>query len=85
MWRIQVIIEYKRLLKRERFITKWGNEGVQNGQFRSLHQVAVDPSGKYVYTIEIDNYREKFTSDGKFIGKWGYEKAATGLWSGLIK
>jgi DNA-binding beta-propeller fold protein YncE len=40
-----------------------------------LHDVSVDPSGKFVYTVELGNHRiQKFTADGKFITKWGYEQ-----------
>ena len=50
-------------------------------------EVAVDSSGKYVYSIEIDNYRvQKFNPDGKYMGKWGYEKTGGhGAYAILIK
>jgi tripartite motif-containing protein 71 len=38
--------------------------------------VAVDPSGDFVYTVELSNHRvQKFDSNGKFILKWGFEEA----------
>ena len=30
------------------FITSWGSEGNNSGQFMGLHDVAVDPEGKFV-------------------------------------
>jgi DNA-binding beta-propeller fold protein YncE len=57
------------------FITRWDTEGTKNGQFKGLHDVSVDSSGKFVYTVELGNHRvQKFTSDGKFIENWGYEE-----------
>ena len=45
-----------------------------DGEFDKLHDIYVDPSGKYVYTLELTNHRvQKFTPDGKFILKWGFE------------
>ncbi|MGA9297382.1 MAG: 6-bladed beta-propeller, partial [Nitrososphaeraceae archaeon] len=43
--------------------------------FKTLHDVAVDLSGKYVYTLEIGNNHliQKFSADGQFITKWSYE------------
>ena len=56
------------------YVLKWGEEGSNDGQFIKLHDIAVDPSGKYVYTLELKNHRvQKFTSDGKFVLKWGFE------------
>jgi DNA-binding beta-propeller fold protein YncE len=58
-----------------KFITKWGTEGTKNGEFKTLHDVAVDLSGKYVYTLELgNNHRiQKFSADGQFITKWSFE------------
>jgi DNA-binding beta-propeller fold protein YncE len=48
--------------------------GSKDGQFLKLHDMAVDPTGEYVYTLELKNHRvQKFTSDGKFILKWTFE------------
>jgi DNA-binding beta-propeller fold protein YncE len=57
------------------FVTKWGSEGSENGQFITLHDVAVSPSAKFVYTIELGNQHriQKFTSEGQFVTKWTYE------------
>ena len=38
-----------------------------------LHDVTVDPEGKFVYSLELNNHRvQKFDSNGTFITKWGY-------------
>jgi tripartite motif-containing protein 71 len=53
------------------FITKWGSEGISDGQFAWLESVDTD-SNDNVYVVDMDNDRvQKFTSDGQFISKWG--------------
>ena len=39
------------------FITKWGEEGSADGQFRQLHDIAIHPNSKFIYTVELDNHR----------------------------
>ena len=39
------------------FITKWGEEGSADGQFSQIHDIAVHPNGKFIYTVELDNHR----------------------------
>jgi tetratricopeptide (TPR) repeat protein len=52
-------------------IILWGSNGSGDGQFDKPNDVAVDPSGKYVYVVEYSNNRvQKFDSEGKFITKW---------------
>ena len=38
-----------------KFILQWREEGSQDGQFDKLHDVYADPSGQYVYTLELKN------------------------------
>ncbi len=53
------------------YVTKWGSQGGQDGQFSSPTRLAVDNSG-YVYVADSMNERiQKFTSDGTFVTKWG--------------
>ncbi len=55
------------------FATIWGSAGINKGQFLGLHDVTVDPEGKFVYSLELNNHRvQKFDSNGTFITKWGY-------------
>ena len=55
------------------FLTSWGSEGTGNGEFLGLHDVTVDPKGKFVYTVELKNHRvQKFDPNGMFITKWGF-------------
>ncbi|HEX5904709.1 MAG TPA: SBBP repeat-containing protein [Candidatus Nitrosocosmicus sp.] len=58
------------------FVEKWGSKGANDGQFNHPSGIAVDSLGN-VYVVDFGNHRiQKFTSDGKFIIKWG-SKAGT--------
>jgi sugar lactone lactonase YvrE len=57
------------------FLTKWGTDGGQvgygDGEFSWPNGIAVDGSGN-VYVADQNNNRvQKFSSDGRFITKWG--------------
>ena len=55
-----------------KFITKWGSNGTDNGQFRVPGEISIDPSNRVVYVVDTENDRiQKFDSNGKFITKWG--------------
>src|SRR6185437_7575051 len=60
-----------------KFITKWGSAGDNDNQFRYPTAIAVDSAGN-VYVSDFGNSAklsnstiQKFTSDGKFLTKWG--------------
>ena len=64
------------------FITKWGSQAVDEGQFGWPGALAVDNSGN-VYVAEFGNHRmQKFTSDGRFIAKWGSRGGGDGQFFG---
>ena len=55
--------------QRYSFVREWGNVGPS--QFQYPAGVAVDSSG-YVYVVDSANSTiQKFTSNGKFVTKWG--------------
>ena len=53
------------------FITKWGIEGSNIGQFDRPTGVAVDSSGNVYVTDYRNDCVQKFNSAGGFIAKWG--------------
>ena len=54
------------------FITKWGSEGSEDGQFIQPWDVAVD-SSDLVYVPDYGNNRiQVFTNNGSFHNKVGY-------------
>lgn len=61
-----------------KFITSWGSEGSENGQFKEPRGVAVDSYGN-VYVGDSGNDRiQKFDSNGNFITQWGSEGVGDG-------
>jgi sugar lactone lactonase YvrE len=60
------------------FITKWGSQGGDDGQFFFPAGIAVDASGN-VYVVDTGNCRiQKFSPSGEFITKWGSEGSGDG-------
>jgi DNA-binding beta-propeller fold protein YncE len=65
-------------LRQYSFVRDLGSHGTGDGQFNNPYDVAVDRYGT-VYVADSSNHRiQKFTSDGKFITKWGSEGSADG-------
>jgi DNA-binding beta-propeller fold protein YncE len=65
--------------KEYEFVKKWGSEGTGDGQFRRPHDLDLDPSEKYLYTIDRDGNRvQVFDKNGTFIKKWGSEGTGDG-------
>lgn len=53
------------------FITQWGSNGSNNGQFRNPSGIAVDGSGN-VFVADTNNNRiQKFDANGNYITQWG--------------
>ena len=62
-----------------KFITSWGSEGDDDGEFLHAHGIAIDSSSGNVYVSDDDkNSIQKFTSDGQFITSWGPEGTGDG-------
>jgi sugar lactone lactonase YvrE len=60
------------------FVTKWGSQGSQNGQFYFPSGIEVDSRGR-VYVAEEGNHRiQVFDADGNFLRAWGTEGSADG-------
>jgi DNA-binding beta-propeller fold protein YncE len=58
-----------------RFVTAWGSNGDERGEFRSPLGIAVeraDGSAGYVYVADTQNHRiQKFSNTGAFLLEWG--------------
>lgn len=49
---------------------QWGAKGTADGEFNTVHDVAVDSRGR-VYVADRENWRvQVFDADGKFLAKW---------------
>jgi len=52
-------------------LASWGSEGIDDGQFRGVSSVAVDPTNNEVYVADALNRRiQVFDADGRFLIKW---------------
>jgi tripartite motif-containing protein 71 len=62
-------------------LTRWGDNGIGNGQFSFPSSVATDLTGN-VYVLDSGNSRiQKFDSEGTFLGKWGSQGAGNNQFS----
>ena len=60
------------------YITSWGSEGSENGQFRLPTRLDTDPSGN-VYVADVRNSRiQEFSPNGTYITSWGSEGSENG-------
>ena len=54
-------------------VLQFGEEGVDDGEFRSPTGIAIDREG-HIYVADTDNHSiQKFDTDGKFLARWGGE------------
>ena len=52
-------------------LTSWGSEGSDDGQFKNVTSVTIDPTNSKVYVADPVNSRiQVFDSNGKFLSKW---------------
>lgn len=55
------------------FVSMWGDEGEENGQFLHPHGIDLDSKGN-IYVSDRDQPSiQKFSNDGTFIKKWGLQ------------
>ena len=65
------------------FVTKWGDNGKDEGDFNLSLGVSVDADNN-VYITDFYNYRiQKFDSDGKFLMQWKNEKSTSPAFIGV--
>lgn len=61
------------------FQLQWGSKGNLDGQFSTVHDVAVDARGR-VYVADRENRRlQVFDAEGRFIAKWTHLGSPWGL------
>ena len=54
------------------FISKWGSQGTDAGQFDHPYDVILDSSENILFVSDTNNHRiQTFTTDGKFVSTWG--------------
>ena len=67
------------------FLTAWGSEGTEPGQFRTANDLVVDGQGR-VYVLDTDRTTapavQVFDADGRFLAAWGERGAGPGQLSG---
>lgn len=66
------------------YVTKWGSTGIADGEFRHPHGIDVDSYGNLYITVRDNLEIQKFTSDGKFIGKWTSNTTRDGEYRDII-
>jgi tripartite motif-containing protein 71 len=68
-----------------RFLTDWGSEGTEPGQFRTANDLLVDGQGR-VYVLDTDRATtsavQVFDADGRFLAAWGEGGSKPGQLSG---
>ena len=64
---------FKNLTVNGNFITMWGKEGENIGEFKKPWGVAVDSKDNVYVSNQALPRVQKFDSDGKFIKMWGKE------------
>jgi hypothetical protein len=54
------------------FVSQWGSEGSEPGQFMGQNDVVPSPDGRFVFVPDYENHRiQKFTANGTYIMEWG--------------
>ena len=67
------------------FLTAWGSEGTEPGQFRTANDLVVDGQGR-VYVLDTDRTTapavQVFDADGRFLAAWGERGSEPGQLNG---
>jgi DNA-binding beta-propeller fold protein YncE len=68
-----------------RFLTAWGSEGTEPGQFRTANDLVVDRQGR-VYVLDTDRVTapimQVFDADGRYLAAWGERGSESGQLNG---
>lgn len=80
IWILDKIRVYK-FSPKGTFISAWGKQGSNDGEFGSPKGITVDGDG-YVYVSDAANGRiQKFDSEGRYITKWGERGTGIGMFN----
>ena len=55
MWLITLIDRIQKFDTNGKFITKWGSNGRDDGEFKTPGEISIDPSKRVIYVVDTVN------------------------------